>query len=234
MLCAVRLVLCMMTLCYLQALHPWLQSLAFELPNPRLDFKLCGGDLTEPKWICDPDHVLHEPEVNKINRILESIRYNTTCACDDQSECPIDGTGFTVSVAIKSSLPTRSRSISATNYAKYLRQNEWKFSACDDDVVIVIANKKREIGISYGFTTEQMLAVIVIDDILRNSRNIFERRNISETTMYLVSSLKDAFLGNYRRTPPFPVWTVVHMILGSSFVLCCFCSMYICRVLYSQ
>lgn len=62
MLCAVRLVLCMMTLCYLQALHPWLQSLAFELPNPRLDFKLCGGDLTEPKWICDPDHVLHEPE----------------------------------------------------------------------------------------------------------------------------------------------------------------------------
>lgn len=44
------------------------------------------------------------------------------------------------------SLSIFSRSISATNYAKYLRQNEWKFSACDDDVVIVIANKKREVS----------------------------------------------------------------------------------------
>ncbi|KAJ8031062.1 hypothetical protein HOLleu_27667 [Holothuria leucospilota] len=124
--------------------------------------------------------------------------------------------------------------VSAKNYAKYLRQHEWTYSACGDDVVVVFVNMSKEVGMSCGTTTVHELEYLVIEDILRNAERIFKTQNITQSIVFIIRSLKEAFNGEYKRTPPFPVWTVVHMALGSSFVLCCFFSMYICRLLYSQ
>ncbi|XP_071798995.1 uncharacterized protein [Asterias amurensis] len=203
-------------------------------PNPQKDLYRCG-QRGRTSWICDPDQILSFKEAIEVNNTLTDIRQETKCACANQALCTNGtGPGYRVAVAVMSFIPTtRSQKITAKSYATFLREQEWKYGSCDDDVVIVVSKLEKKVAVSIGDNAAKMLSADVMKDILSDTNEYFQKENFSDGLLEFIGLMKLAFDNDYKLIPPFPVWTVVQMAMAALFVLICFFSMYICRKLYS-
>ncbi|XP_071495934.1 uncharacterized protein [Diadema antillarum] len=223
-----------MLVCHLVALHSLPLTNANLMYNPQIDVRLCGrgGRLS---WICDPFSVLSRTDADKLDRTLEEIQSETQCACDAvEYKCNTTSKGYTISIAILPYLPhSRQDPVTAENYADYLRRYVWRFGKCGDDVVIVLSKREKQVYASVGPTAALKLKSLIVNDIYSDSRQFFDNGEFCTGLSYMLESFREAFEATYEVTPDFPVWPVVQMAIGALFVLTCFCSMYLCRKLYS-
>ncbi|XP_022098006.1 uncharacterized protein LOC110983231 [Acanthaster planci] len=203
-------------------------------PNPQKDLYRCGRR-GRASWICDPDQVLSFHAAEDVNTALSNLRVETECSCHNAALCSNHtGHGYSVAVAVMSFLPTTRRQlITATSYAKYLREHEWLYGNCEDDVVIVVSKLEKQVAASVGDTAARKLTARVMADIFSDTSDNFQNGNFSEGLLEIIERMRAAFRNDYVITPSFPVWTVVQMAMATLFVLICFFSMYICRKLYS-
>ncbi|XP_038050792.1 uncharacterized protein LOC119723947 [Patiria miniata] len=203
-------------------------------PNPQEDLYRCGRR-GRPSWVCDPDQVLSFNEAEDVNTALGNIRLETDCSCSNSALCSNHSShGFSVAVAVMSFIPTtRAQLISASTYAKYLREHEWLYGNCQDDVVIVVSKHDKQVAASIGDTAAKKLTPRVLKDILSDTSDYFQNENFAAGLLEMIDRMRAAFENDYVVTPSFPVWTVVQMAMAALCVLICFFSMYICRRLYS-
>eukprot|EP00057_Strongylocentrotus_purpuratus_P015414 XP_011669888.1 PREDICTED: uncharacterized protein LOC105440947 [Strongylocentrotus purpuratus] len=222
-----------MLICKFLALSSSPPAMADLVYNPRTDVKLCGRG-GRPSWLCDPFHILSREEADELDFALEEIRTTTPCSCELEQACNVTNNGFTVSIAILPYLPsTRQDPVTAQNYADYLRKNSWLFGKCGDDIVIVVSKQDKQVYASTGPKAALKLKSLITEDIYSDTRQYFEDEDVFTGLKLMVESFRAVLQDSYSITPDFPLWPIVQMSIGAMFVLVCFCSMYLCRKLFS-
>lgn len=126
-----------------------------EYPNPIYQVEVCGRSPdTLTSWICDPNNVIKEQDVEEISNMLDNIYENTRCNCE---KCIRDKNGYVVMVAI---MPTMYRLVNKSNdvadvfmdariYAYYLSLYWGTFVDCQQLVLILYS---RDDGVTYTLT----------------------------------------------------------------------------------
>ncbi|XP_076076512.1 uncharacterized protein LOC143047362 [Mytilus galloprovincialis] len=146
-----------------------------EFPNPIYQVEDCGRSAdVEKSWICDPNKVISEQDVNDISDKLVEIYTNSRCNC---AMCINNRTGYVVMVAI---MPKMYRIINASNsmsdiiqdarvYSYYLSMYWGSFATCKQLVLLLIS---RDDGVVYTLTqmdarrklTDEMVTKITLDN----------------------------------------------------------------------
>ncbi|XP_041483240.1 uncharacterized protein LOC121430037 [Lytechinus variegatus] len=222
-----------MLICKLLAICSSPPAMADLVYNPRTDVKLCGRG-GRPSWLCDPFYILSREQADELDFALEEIRSTTSCACTLEQACNVTDSGYTISIAILPYLPsTRQDPVTARNYADFLRKKSWMFGKCEDDVVIVVAKQDKEVYASAGPAAALKLKLLIMEDIYSDTRQYFQDEDVFTGLKVMVESFRSVLQDSYSISPDFPVWPIVQMGIGALFVLICFCSMYLCRKLFS-
>lgn len=77
------------------------------------------------------------------------------------------------------------------------------------------------------------LKSLITEDIYSDTRQYFEDEDVFTGLKLMVENFRAVLQDSYSITPDFPLWPIVQMSIGAMFVLVCFCSMYLCRKLFS-
>ncbi|XP_052087287.1 uncharacterized protein LOC127724373 [Mytilus californianus] len=146
-----------------------------EFPNPIYQVEDCGRSAdVEKSWICDPNKVISEQDVNDISDKLVEIHTNSRCNCE---MCIRNKTGYVVMVAI---MPRMHRIINASDsmadimqdarvYSYYLSLYWGSFATCNELVLLLIS---RDDGVVYTLTqsdarkklTDELVTKITLDN----------------------------------------------------------------------
>ncbi|XP_071949687.1 uncharacterized protein [Antedon mediterranea] len=202
-----------------------------DIPNPQVNMYGCGRG-GQKSLICDPSLVISVQDANQIDERLQELQKNTDCECVPRNDtCR----GYTISVYLTPEIASNiyGTTPTADDYANHLRKY-WNFGKCGEDIVIVFVKDTLQRATSVGKIAARKITEEVISDVHRKTNDRFNNENsYTDGLLDMVDNYELAIKGNYNAAIIIPVWTIVQMLGGALFVLCCFCSMYICKRIYS-
>ncbi|XP_033121793.1 uncharacterized protein LOC117120821 [Anneissia japonica] len=198
-------------------------------PNPQVSMYGCGRG-GKKSLICDPDLVISVQDANLIDKKLHEIQDSFECECDRKNDtCR----GYTISIYLTKTIPKYyyGNTPTAEDYANRLRK-DWDFGECGEDIVIVGVKDTQQRATSVGKIAARKITEEVISDVYQKTIDRFSE-SYKDGLLAMLNRYEQALSDGYSLAVIIPVWTIVQMLGGALFVLCCFCSMYVCKRIYS-
>lgn len=191
-LCYVLLVLGVFSVTCGQMVDQWKVQ---EFPNPIYQVEACGrSESLDKSWICDPNKVISEQDVNDISDMLDDIYKNTRCNCQT---CIDDKNGYVVMVAI---MPRMYRIVNASShhndvmvdariYAYYLSLYWSNFANCKQVVLVLFS---RDDGVVYTLTQKDARTKLtdeLVTEITLENQRYFDTNERTKMGMGLKSMI---------------------------------------------
>ncbi|ESO89341.1 hypothetical protein LOTGIDRAFT_229193 [Lottia gigantea] len=167
-----------------------------QFPNPQRNSQACGLR-NERGYVCDPNRILSEEEIDALNWLLLGLVQNDThCPCSVWA-CEQKKQGYSVGIAIvkKLKLPTRTmRPLDqARAFAHYLETSQWHFGRCEEGIVVLYSQQDGALQFMAGQTASQIVtndvARAIGDQVAYNFRNGEPHHGLYELVLLLRSVL---------------------------------------------